>query len=150
MSTYVHLLNSKEWSLPYFFFMWKLDYLLYLYSVHLTLSINILKNGLFLVVFFYLQVMVMQRELKDLQPQLVMSAAENAEMMVVIERESKEVEVTREKVGAEEMIANEQAASAQALKDECEADLAEAIPALEAALAALDTLKVRLQLSDNS
>ena len=94
--------------------------------------------------------MVMQRELKDLQPQLVMSAAENAEMMVVIERESKEVEVTREKVGAEEMIANEQAASAQALKDECEADLAEAIPALEAALAALDTLKVRLQLSDNS
>ncbi len=33
------------------------------------------------------------------------------------------------------------AASAQALKDECEADLAEAIPALEAAIGALDTLK---------
>ena len=39
-------------------------------------------------------------------------------------------------------MANEQAKEAQSLKDECEADLAEAIPALEAALAALDTLKV--------
>lgn len=87
--------------------------------------------------------MDMQKELRDLQPQLVTSAQENAEMMIVIERESKEVEVTREKVGAEEVVANEQAAAAQALKDECEADLAEAIPALEAALAALDTLKVK-------
>ena len=42
----------------------------------------------------------------------------------------------------EEAVANEQAAAAQALKDECEAELAEAIPALEAAIAALDTLKV--------
>lgn len=42
---------------------------------------------------------------------------------------------------AEEAVANGQAASAQALKDECEAELAEAIPALEAAIAALDTLK---------
>ena len=44
-------------------------------------------------------------------------------------------------VRAEEATANEQAAGAQALKDECEAELAEAIPALEAAIAALDTLK---------
>ena len=43
----------------------------------------------------------------------------------------------------DEAVASEQAAESQALKDECEADLAEAIPALEAALAALDTLKVR-------
>ena len=37
-------------------------------------------------------------------------------------------------------MANEAAAKAKAIKDECEADLAEAIPALEAALAALNTL----------
>ena len=43
---------------------------------------------------------------------------------------------------AEEAVANEQAAQARALKDECESELAEAIPALEAALSALDTLKV--------
>lgn len=44
-------------------------------------------------------------------------------------------------VGADEALANEAAAAAQAIKDDCEGDLAEAIPALEAALNALDTLK---------
>lgn len=42
----------------------------------------------------------------------------------------------------DEAAANIKAAEAQALKDECEGELAEAIPALEAALAALNTLKV--------
>lgn len=44
-------------------------------------------------------------------------------------------------VSADEAVANEAAAKSQAIKDECEGDLAEAIPALEAALAALNTLK---------
>ena len=44
-------------------------------------------------------------------------------------------------VAAEEGVANDAAAAAQAIKDECENDLAEAIPVLEAAIAALDTLK---------
>lgn len=38
-------------------------------------------------------------------------------------------------------MANEAAAAAQAIKDDCESDLSEAIPALEAAVEALDTLK---------
>jgi len=84
----------------------------------------------------------MQKELEELQPQLVVSAAENSKMLIVIEKESVEVEATSKVVKADEAVANEQAASAQALKDECEAELAEAIPALEAALAALNTLKV--------
>ena len=37
-------------------------------------------------------------------------------------------------------MANEQARAAQAIKDECDRDLGEALPVLEAALAALDTL----------
>lgn len=41
---------------------------------------------------------------------------------------------------ADEAVANEQAKGAKAIKDECDADLAEAIPALNSALAALDTL----------
>lgn len=41
---------------------------------------------------------------------------------------------------ADEAVANEQAKAAKAIKDECDADLAEAIPALNSALAALDTL----------
>ena len=90
------------------------------------------------------QVSDMQKELEELRPQLVISAEENSKMLVVIERESKEVEETSKNVKADEQVANEQAASAQALKDECEADLAEAIPALEAALAALNTLKVMM------
>ncbi len=37
-------------------------------------------------------------------------------------------------------MANEQARAAQAIKDECDKDLGEALPILEAALSALDTL----------
>ena len=44
-------------------------------------------------------------------------------------------------VAADEAVANEAAAKAQSIKEDCENDLAEAIPALENALAALDTLK---------
>ena len=92
--------------------------------------------------FCLFQVADMQKELEELQPQLVVAAEENSKMLVVIEKESGEVEETSKQVKADEAIANEQAAQAQALKDECEADLAEAIPALEAAIAALNTLKV--------
>jgi len=88
----------------------------------------------------------MQYELEQLQPQLVVAAAENEKMLVVIKRESKDVETTNEKVRGEEALANTQAAESQELKEECEADLAEAIPALNAALAALDTLKVAILL----
>ena len=44
-------------------------------------------------------------------------------------------------VAADEAIANEAAARAQGIKEECENDLAEAIPALESAISALNTLK---------
>ena len=43
-------------------------------------------------------------------------------------------------VAADEAVANEAAGKSKAIKDECEADLAEAIPALEAAINALNTL----------
>lgn len=112
----------------------------------------------------------MQKELEELQPKLVVAQEENKQMMVVIEKESTEVEARSKIVRADEKVANEKAAEAQALKDEvrkfyyqlvylcmfsptpiinfelhlfiqCESDLAEAIPALEAALNALNTLK---------
>jgi dynein heavy chain len=43
-------------------------------------------------------------------------------------------------VSQEEASASAEAAKVQAIKDECEADLAEAMPALQAAIRALDTL----------
>ena len=41
---------------------------------------------------------------------------------------------------ADETVANEQAKASKAIKDECDSDLAEAMPALNAALRALETL----------
>ena len=60
----------------------------------------------------------MQKELEELQPKLVEASAENEQMLVVIEKESTEVEATSKVVKQEEKGANEKAAEAQALKDE--------------------------------
>ena len=56
-----------------------------------------------------------------------------------------QVEAKSKIVRVDEEVATQKANEAQALKNECESDLAEAIPALEAALSALDTLKVKLK-----
>ncbi|KAJ8399894.1 hypothetical protein AAFF_G00406240 [Aldrovandia affinis] len=87
------------------------------------------------------QVSVMKQELTALQPELIKTSAETDQMMVKIEKETVEVDAKKELVSADEQVANEAAAAAKAIKDECEGDLAEAMPALEAALSALDTLK---------
>ncbi|XP_015263237.1 PREDICTED: dynein heavy chain 12, axonemal, partial [Gekko japonicus] len=98
-------------------------------------------NGLDKLAFAESQVGEMKKELVDLQPKLEQAKVDNATMMKVIERESAEVEAKSKTVKVDEELATEKAAEAQALKNECESDLAEAIPALEAALSALDTLK---------
>ncbi|XP_075385072.1 dynein axonemal heavy chain 7 [Tenrec ecaudatus] len=86
------------------------------------------------------QVASMQSELEALQPQLKVASKEVDEMMVIIERESVEVAKTEKIVKADETVANEQAMASKAIKDECDADLAGALPILESALSALDTL----------
>ncbi|XP_044525004.1 dynein axonemal heavy chain 7 [Gracilinanus agilis] len=86
------------------------------------------------------QVATMQFELEALQPQLRVASKKVDEMMVIIEKESIEVAKTEKIVKADEAVANEQAMAAKAIKDECDADLAEALPILESALSALDTL----------
>ena len=60
----------------------------------------------------------MQKELEELQPKLVTAREENAKMMVVIERESVEVEARSKVVRKDEEVANEKAAEAKALKEE--------------------------------
>ena len=63
-------------------------------------------------------------------------------MQVKIDKEVKEVVAPKKEiVQSEEKVANEEAMRVKGIKDECEADLAEAIPALNSALAALDTIK---------
>jgi dynein heavy chain, axonemal len=87
------------------------------------------------------QVELMQIELRDLQPKLIVTKKETDELMVVIQKESVEVEKKRALVKVDEEIANQKASEAKAIKEDCEADLAEALPALESAMEALDTLK---------
>ena len=60
----------------------------------------------------------------------------------MIEVESAEAELKSREVRVDEEAASVKADEAQALKNECESELAEAIPALEAARTALNTLKV--------
>ncbi|XP_069503771.1 dynein axonemal heavy chain 3 [Ambystoma mexicanum] len=108
-------------------------------------EVNMMKNrylvGLEKLQFASSQVAVMQKELTALQPELIKTSAETAAMMVKIEKETIDVDAKKELVLADEQVANEAAAASKAIKDECEGDLAEAMPALEAALSALDTLK---------
>ncbi|KAM8863638.1 dynein axonemal heavy chain 12 [Spinachia spinachia] len=98
-------------------------------------------NGLDQLAFAESQVSEMKKELVDLQPKLEQAKIDNHKMMKVIEVESVEVEAKSKVVRVDEEAATIKANEAQALKNECESDLAEAIPALEAALSALDTLK---------
>ena len=83
----------------------------------------------------------MQKQLQELQPQLVKTSEETEKLMVKIEQETVEVEAKKELVAADEAIMNEAAATSQSIKDDCENDLAEAIPALEASKEALNTIK---------
>lgn len=87
------------------------------------------------------QVGEMQHKLFDLEPKLKQLSDETEQIMVNIERDTAEAEKKKEVVGADEAVANDTAAAAQAIKDDCDGDLQEAIPALNSALAALNTLK---------
>ena len=78
----------------------------------------------------------------DLQPKLEQAKIDNTKMMKVLEVESVQVEAKSKVVRVDEEAATLKANEAQALKNECERDLADAIPALEMALSDLDTLKV--------
>ena len=82
----------------------------------------------------------MQEELVALQPELIKAGEETEAAMVVIAAETVEADKVKEVVAKEEAIASGEAAKVKAIKDECESDLAEAIPMLNAAVAALDTL----------
>ncbi|EDS37651.1 ciliary dynein heavy chain 11 [Culex quinquefasciatus] len=86
-------------------------------------------------------VSVMQKELNALQPTLIVMAEQSRKMTAEIEKESIEAAAATEQVKKDEIVANVQAAEAQVLKADCEKDLAGAIPILEEAIQALNTLK---------
>ncbi|XP_078041170.1 dynein heavy chain 3, axonemal [Augochlora pura] len=107
----------------------------------IVLGQNRYETGLEKLDFAAGEIAVMKVELQELQPKLMAQSDLSNKLMIKIEQDTINIEARKEVVAAEEALANEAAAAAQAIKDDCEGDLAEATPALEAALAALDTLK---------
>jgi dynein heavy chain len=73
----------------------------------------------------------MQNDLEILQPRLKEAAGETEQMLAIIEKETAEVEIASKMVRNDEKVANIQAGAATQLKNECEAELALAIPILE-------------------
>ncbi|RXM97062.1 Dynein heavy chain 12, axonemal [Acipenser ruthenus] len=101
-------------------------------------------NGLDKLAFAGSQVGEMKKELVELQPKLEVAKVENNNMMKIIEKESAEVKAKSKIVRVDEEAATLKASEAQSLKNECESELAEAIPALEAALSALCVNKITI------
>ncbi|XP_041110137.1 dynein heavy chain 3, axonemal-like isoform X2 [Polyodon spathula] len=87
------------------------------------------------------QIALMQEELRELKPLLMERSKETAELLTVIADETLEVGVVKREVEADEATANRAAQEAKAIKEECEQKLSIAMPALNAAITALDTLK---------
>lgn len=83
----------------------------------------------------------MKEELTALQPKLEIAGKETEQQMAKVEVETIEAEKVQKEVAAEESVAQVAADEAKVIKDECEEKLGEAMPILQSALAALETLK---------
>jgi dynein heavy chain len=82
----------------------------------------------------------MQDYIRDLQPKLSVAQTETGEMLLKIETMTLEANKVRDVVQAKEKATAVQARDAQAIKDECERELSVALPALDNAMKALNTL----------
>ncbi|KAK3263038.1 hypothetical protein CYMTET_28136, partial [Cymbomonas tetramitiformis] len=86
------------------------------------------------------QVGSMSIELEALQPKLIQSSMETDEIMQVIDRETAEANKKKAVVEVEENEAKEKADASRAIKDDCDRELSVAMPILESAIKALNTL----------
>nr|XP_012232176.1 PREDICTED: dynein heavy chain 7, axonemal-like isoform X1 [Linepithema humile] len=86
------------------------------------------------------QVEEMQNMLKQLQPKLIAATQDIQRMLADVEKENQEVAEFEKVVKIDEIAAQAAADEANVIKTECDADLAEAMPILKRAQAALDTL----------
>ncbi|GLC77190.1 hypothetical protein PLESTF_001896200 [Pleodorina starrii] len=86
------------------------------------------------------QVLLMRKELEEKQPRLIISGRETAELIALVEVQTAEADKVKTLVEAEEAKAKEEARKVGVIKQECEHDLAQAMPAYNAAIKALNTL----------
>lgn len=107
----------------------------------ISLKIDRYVEGLTKLSYAATQIENMQIALARYQPQLAEMTAKASEMTDQIALETIEVEKASALVRKDETTAGEQAIVAQRLKSECESELAQAIPILEDAISALNTLK---------
>eukprot|EP00002_Diphylleia_rotans_P012132 TRINITY_DN2375_c0_g1_i1.p1 TRINITY_DN2375_c0_g1~~TRINITY_DN2375_c0_g1_i1.p1 ORF type:complete len:4335 (+),score=913.34 TRINITY_DN2375_c0_g1_i1:198-13202(+) len=101
---------------------------------------NRLLAGLEKLQFTSEQVAEMQLELENLVPVLERTTVEMEALMIKIENEQQEADITRHAVMEEEKTAEAEAIAAKEIADSAQAELAQALPALEAALSALNSL----------
>jgi dynein heavy chain len=83
----------------------------------------------------------MQKELEEMQPILVQSAKDTEVLMAEISKKLPGVEAKRQEVSSDAAVTQASADECQLQKQSVEEDLAEALPALEMAIRALDTIK---------
>lgn len=86
------------------------------------------------------QIDILKANLEDLQPSLKLAAETVAKQLAQVQKDQDIANAKREQVMIDEAAATEQATFANAIKEECDAKLSEAIPKLEEANAALGTL----------
>eukprot|EP00930_Biecheleria_cincta_P074768 TRINITY_DN6197_c0_g1_i1.p1 TRINITY_DN6197_c0_g1~~TRINITY_DN6197_c0_g1_i1.p1 ORF type:complete len:4188 (+),score=808.10 TRINITY_DN6197_c0_g1_i1:1794-12566(+) len=82
----------------------------------------------------------MKADIEELVPKVKVTAEETAKLMVVIEKKQAEAAVTEEAVSKDAAETAKVAEAAGIMKADCQKDLDEAMPALNAAIAALNTL----------
>eukprot|EP00931_Biecheleriopsis_adriatica_P056393 TRINITY_DN33417_c0_g1_i2.p1 TRINITY_DN33417_c0_g1~~TRINITY_DN33417_c0_g1_i2.p1 ORF type:complete len:3028 (-),score=718.43 TRINITY_DN33417_c0_g1_i2:3957-13040(-) len=82
----------------------------------------------------------MKADIEELVPKVKQTAADTAKLMVVIDGKQKEAAVTEEAVSKDAAETAKVAEAANTMKEDCQKDLDEAMPALNSAIAALNTL----------
>jgi len=82
----------------------------------------------------------LQEELTKLAPFIAQKIKEADELVPVVKEEQGKAEVIKEKVSGEELVVREQANQVRAIQEDAQRDLDIAMPALENALKALDSL----------
>jgi dynein heavy chain len=82
----------------------------------------------------------MNIELKDLEPILVQKSQAVEDLMLTLAEDQAAADVVRKNVQVEEATVKEKAMETQAIAEDAQKDLAEALPALEAAVKSLDQL----------
>ena len=101
---------------------------------------NRYENGYSCLISTEANVSKMQKELEDLQPKLIEASKETAIKEQIVEGEAVAAEKIKVVVAADEAVASKAAAESNAIKEDCEKELAEAMPILKSAEKALDCI----------